>query len=378
MKHPFHVIVKPVGDVCNLNCTYCFYKEKSDEGSRMSDETLDNLTRKYIEEQPKGCKEVQFVWQGGEPMLAGLAFYQKALQLQEKYRRPDMTITNAIQTNGTLVTNQWADFLRQHQFLVGLSVDGTKALHDNERLYCSGKGSFVKVQQGYIKLQERGVQTNILCVVHPNNVAYSTEIYQFLTQKMRATKLQFLPVVGDETIDPTAWGTFLSNVFDLWLKKGLGQVSVQLFDTAYARIASGVETFCVHAHECGNQLVVERNGSVYSCDHYVEPSHYLGCVDQHSFTEMLNSPLQIDFKRMSAMHDDVCNGCEIKGLCQSGCPKHRDSDHKNKLCSGYYAFYKHSIPYFYALAECQRRGIALMHYDKFIAQIKTSITQQVG
>jgi uncharacterized protein len=375
MQLPFHAIIKPVGDVCNLNCQYCFYKEKSETGDRMTRETLEQLTKKYINEQPNKCKEVQFVWQGGEPMMAGIEFYELALELQRKYQRPGMNITNAIQTNGTLITDRWADFFKQHHFLVGISIDGEQLTHDSERIYYSGSGSHDNVIRGYEKLKARNITTNILCVIHNDNVTQGEQIYRYFNEQLNAKSIQFLPVVGSRGLDPVLWGNFLVEVFNHWLKDGLGRVSIQLFDATYTRTAQGCETFCVHAHECGRQLAVERNGTVYSCDHYVEPSSVLGNITDLSFDSMLNSETQKQFITNSTNHDDACHGCKVKGLCQSGCPKHRDASGKNKLCEGYYQFFTHSMAYNYAIAESIRRNLPVSAYKIFLPQIEVQVKE---
>ena len=375
---PFHAIIKPVGDICNLNCSYCFYKEKSGQGSVMSLEVLEAVTKKYINEQPKQCKEVQFVWQGGEPMMAGIEFYQTALELQERYRREGMAITNAIQINGMLINQHWVDFFKQHNFLVGISIDGPYDIHDAKRVTSSGKGSHARVLSGYRLLQQHGIQTNVLCVVHKNNVLSGADLYSYFVEELDARSIQFLPVVGDETIDAKHWGNFLTQTFDAWLDNGLGRVSVQLFDASFARIVQGIESFCVHSYECGRQLAVERNGDVFSCDHYVDSKHHIGNVLSHSFESMLDSQRQRDFARQSTKHDEVCSGCEVKGLCQSGCPKHRDVVGKNRLCEGYYRFFTYSMTYNYAIAESLRRGMGVASYKKFLPQIEVQIREALS
>lgn len=335
--------------------------------------TLEKLTKQYIEEQPDTCREVQLVWQGGEPMLAGIAFYEKAIALQEKYHRPGMRITNAIQTNGTLITNRWVDFLKRHDFQVGISIDGTATIHDAERIYYTGKSSHQKVIDAYHKLQHAEIKTNILCVVHQGNVGMGEEIYRYFVEHLHALSIQFLPVVGHTTIDPALWGKFLVNTFTAWCDDGIGRVSVQLFDASYARIIQGIETFCVHSHECGQQLAAERNGDIFSCDQYVEERHHIGNVNTQSFSSMLSTPKHTRFVAMSTKQDIACKSCKIKGLCQGGCPKHRDDQGKNKLCEGYYRFFTHSIPYFYAFGECVRRNMPVQYYRRYLPEIKINI-----
>lgn len=377
MKFPFHAIIKPVGDICNLNCSYCFYKEKSGQGDVMNEQTLERITQQYISEQPASCKEVQFVWQGGEPTVAGLDFFEKAIELQKEYARPGLQITNALQTNGLLLNDNWAAFLKANDFLVGISIDGMKAFHDQHRITYTNKGSFDRALSGYELLEKYGVTTNILCVVHDDNVEHGKDIYRYFVEGLEARSIQFLPVVGEQTVNAGTWGAFLKEVFDAWIENGLGTVTVQLFDATFARIAQGVETFCVHANDCGRQLAIERNGDVYSCDHYVENAYRLGNINQQSFTDFFASPLQQQFNQASMNHSKACGDCKVKGLCQSGCPKHRDLSGRNKLCEGYCDFFTHSLPYNYAIAESLRRGVGVAGYRQFLPHMKIQVAQAI-
>ncbi|MFV0281027.1 MAG: radical SAM protein, partial [Rhodoblastus sp.] len=301
MDLPFHVIIKPVGDICNLDCSYCFYKEKSGAAGdfRMSAETLETLTRRYIEEQPAGCRAVQFVWQGGEPTLAGIDFYAQALRFQARHCRPGMRIENAIQTNGFRLDEDWFAFLETHGFQVGLSIDGRAGSHDAERRTHAGRSTHAQAVATLRKLQARAIPVNLLAVVHAGNVADGRESYRYL-RGLGADFLQFLPVIDPSpdnrfALDADDWGDFLIAVFEDWLENGLGKVSVQLFDVTFNRIAARRETLCIHARQCGRQLAVERNGEVFCCDHFVAPEFNIGNIAAAPFEAMFSGGTAREF-----------------------------------------------------------------------------------
>ncbi len=331
---------------------------------------MEEVIRQYITQQPMGCREVQFVWQGGEPMLAGLEFYQKAIELQHKYARPGMHITNAMQTNGTLLNRRWAEFLKQHDFLVGISIDGDKQNHDQQRLYFSGKPSFDNVMRGLRYLMELEVRFNVLSVVHNDNVHLARQTYEFLLSK-GVKSIQYLPDTLNH-IDANAWGRFLIETFQSWLKDGVGQVTVQLFDATFTRVHTNFETFCVHAKQCGHQLAVERGGEVYSCDHFVEPEYRLGRIGDSDFVSMMESEPHRKFATNSVTSHDDCMSCCVRGVCQGGCPRHRDIGDKNQLCDGYKQFFRYSAPYFLAMSECLRRRLPPTQYKQFLPLTKLS------
>lgn len=342
----------------------------------MSLETLEMLTKKYISEQPQGTKEVQFVWQGGEPMIAGIDFYKSALLFQQQYQRQGMVITNAIQTNGTLINNGWIEFIKENEFHIGLSLDGNEVLN-SERFFYTGKSSFGKVINAFKLLVENNITFNVLTVVHQGNVNSGASIYNFLVEN-GAKNIQFLPDVNENTIQPELWGNFLTEVFEQWLENGLGKITVQHFDATFTRIATGYETFCVHASSCGSQLAVEINGDVYSCDHYVSPANKLGNINQASFVDMINSPMQQLFMQKSQVNSSECNRCSVRGLCSGGCPKHRDANNHNKLCKGYKKFFKYSAAYFISMHECLKRKMPIKSYNQFLPSIKVQTKQQLG
>ncbi len=383
---PFHLIIKPVGDECNLRCSYCFYCGKTEAKGHMSDTVLEDVVQKYIQEQPEACKEVQFVWQGGEPLLAGLAFYRKAISLQEKYKREGTLITNAIQTNGVLLDNEWAQFFADNDFLIGLSIDGPQHLHDSCRINGANRGSFAKVMAGLKLLKEQRVNFNALTVVHSQNVQAAESIYDFLAAE-GVDSMQFLPAIAPSSADGNQndplciqadeWGNFLIAIFDRWLKNGLDKISVQLFEATFRRIALGVESFCVHSSVCGRNLAVEANGDVYSCDHYVDPAHMLGNISNHSLQDLLASDIQKQFICSSVSHEANCSGCSIKGLCQGGCPRYRNSSGRNYLCAGYKRFFIYSAPYFWAMNECIRRKQHINLYPLYLQQSKRAFKNQL-
>jgi uncharacterized protein len=277
----FHVMLKPRGSICNLDCKYCYYlyKERMYEGSgfRMSDDLLADYTRQYIEAQQ--VPEVTFSWQGGEPTLIGLDFFQRAVALQKKYRRPGMRIHNALQTNGTTLDDAWCRFFRRHNFLIGLSVDGHRELHDHYRVDKGGAGSFDEVMRGLELLKKHRVNYNILTTVHAANAPHPLEVYRFLRDEVGAAFIQFIPIiqrdnetgyqegsaVTDRSVTGTQYGEFLNAVFDEWVRHDVGRVFVQIFDVALAAWSGQNPGLCVFEETCGQALVMEHNGDVYSC-----------------------------------------------------------------------------------------------------------------
>ncbi len=390
MPPAFHLMVKPRGAVCNLDCTYCFYSRKEDlyeEGAsfRMSDEVLESFTRQYIEAQR--VPEVTFGWQGGEPTLMGLDFFRKAVAMQEKYRKPGMKIANALQTNGVLLDDEWCRFLKEHQFLIGLSMDGPRELHDAYRVDKGGKPTFDKVYRALKLLQRHGVDFNILCVLNRVNADHPLTVYRFFKSE-GVQFIQFIPAVerivrsqarseaecrserhsadaswlttnelvgsqarseaecrperdSDErhsadaswlatnevtewTVRAEQWGQFLCSVFDEWVRRDVGRVFVQSFDVALQAWVGMEPSLCVHAKTCGDCLAIEHNGDLFSCDHYVDPHYFLGNVMEMPMTELVASPFQRKFGRDK--RDTLpryCRECPVLFACNGGCPKDR-------------------------------------------------------
>jgi uncharacterized protein len=372
----FHLLTKPIGPICNLDCKYCFYleKEKLYPGEtqwRMSDAVLTEYVRQYIQSQPG--PEINFAWQGGEPTLLGVDFFRKAVALQKQFAGSKQ-INNAIQTNGTLLDDEWCTFLAKNQFLVGLSVDGPAELHDKYRVDKRQEPTFGKVMRGLECLKKHGVQFNTLTVVNRQNSQHPLEVYRFL-KEIGSEFLQFIPLVeraapadatGDFAAPPlpgqsydlspvTPWsveaeqyGNFLCAIFDEWVRHDVGKTYVQLFDVALGNWMGLGSSLCVFAEKCGAALAIEHNGDVYSCDHYVYPRYRLGNVMNHSLGAMVNSPEQLRFGNDKAETlPKYCRECEVRFACHGECPKHRfirtpdGEPGLNYLCAAYKKFFHH-------------------------------------
>ncbi|ADK79789.1 anaerobic sulfatase maturase [Sediminispirochaeta smaragdinae] len=384
---PFNLLIKPIGSACNLRCDYCFYIDKYkivSEGrqspSPMSDELLEISIKQYIESQPSGIGEIIFSWQGGEPLLLGIDFFRKVVRLQKTYAPPGVRISNSLQTNGTLVTKEFARFFKEHSFLVGISIDGSEELHDKFRKDRSGNGSFSRVMKGYEYLKDEGVDVNILTSVNSHNSEHPHEVYAFLTS-IGATYIQFIPIgKANGTCDcpysvgAEQWGSFLCHVFDLWKERDIGKVFVQHFDMLLARYMNYPATLCVHAPLCGRAIVLEHNGKIYSCDHFVDHDHELGNITKESIVSMLNSEKQIRFGRSKIDNLSMgCKECEFLPLCFGGCLRNRrersspsSKKPSNYLCDGYRAFYAHTRPYFSAMAVALRNRKEAKDYIQFL------------
>ena len=360
----FHVMVKPRGAICNLDCKYCYFlsKEMLYPGShfRMADELLERYTRQYIEAQH--VPEVTFSWQGGEPTLMGLDFFRRALELQQKYCKPGMRVFNAIQTNGTTVDEQWCVFYREHNFLVGLSMDGPEGLHDYYRVDKGGQPTHARVMAAVRQFQRHGVEFNILCTVHAANARHPLDVYRFLRDDVGAPFVQFIPIVErdndtgyqegtavtERSVTAQQYGQFLIGVFDEWVRRDVGQVYVQIFDVSLSAWAGCRPGLCVFEPTCGAAMTIEHNGDVYSCDHFVEPRHLLGNIGQDHLGDLVASPQQFQFGQNK--HDRLpryCRECEVRFICNGGCPKNRfihtpdGEPGLNYLCAGYQTFFKH-------------------------------------
>ena len=368
--HPltsFHLLAKPTGAVCNLDCKYCFYLPQEslypESTFRMSDEVLQAYIRQYIESQPG--PEVNFAWQGGEPTLMGIDFFRRAVEIAERHKRPDTQLLHTIQTNGILLDDEWCAFFAEHRFLVGLSLDGPRDLHDVYRVDKGGHPTFDKVMRGLRLLQKHGVDVNILTTVHAINAAYPTEVYQFLRDEVEARFIQLIPIVerstqllslgrerriraSERSVSGAAYGHFLVTIFEEWIRRDVGRVFVQMFDSALAAWAGEPGGLCVHAETCGAALALEHNGDVYSCDHFVRPEHKLGNITRQHMGELAASEAQTSFG--NAKRDTLpkmCRDCEVRFACNGGCPKDRfatTADGEaglNHLCDGYRAFFRH-------------------------------------
>jgi uncharacterized protein len=369
---PFHVTAKPVGPRCNLACDYCFYldNESMFPGGfrRMDDHVLEVFIRQVFEAHPNS--EVVLTWQGGEPTLAGRDFFRRSVELVERYRRPGQPVVQSIQTNGILVDQAWARFFSEHRFLVGLSIDGPREVHDAYRVDRSGQGSFDRVMAGWEILQRYGVDVNVLCAVHAANEDHPLEVYRFLRDEIGARFLQFIPIVewcdggvSARTVSPDAFGRFLIGVFDEWVGVDVGEVFVQHFEAALAAWVGVPPPVCTFAKTCGLAPVLEHNGDVYACDHYVDSGHLLGNIDRDTLADLVASPAQRAFGRAKreTLHQ-ACLQCEFRFACHGGCPKNRASVVQqgevglNYLCPGYRAFFGHVTPYLRIMASLLKHG----------------------
>ncbi len=368
---PFHVLAKPGGAKCNLDCSYCFFlaKETLYAGSnfRMSDEVLETYIRQYIESQP--TPEVTIAWQGGEPTLLGLDFFRKATAYAEKHKGR-RKIWYTMQTNGVLLDDEWGRFLRKNKYLVGISLDGPAAYHDIYRRDKGNKPTFTRVLAGLQVLKKYRVETNILCTVNAANAEHPLEIYRFFRDELKMRYLQFIPIVErdergmrDYSVSAAQWGRFLIEIFDEWVMRDVGKVFVPTFDAALANWLGAGAGVCVFNETCGLALALEHNGDLYACDHYVDSEHLLGNILELPMREMVDSRKQRAFG--AAKRDDLpqyCLDCEYRFACHGGCPKNRfvqtpsGEDGLNYLCEGYRRFFRHvDLPMKFMANELQHR-----------------------
>lgn len=438
---PFNVMANPHGPICNLDCDYCYYIDKTslfgDAGDasdyRMSGDVLETYVEQYIEAHPGDV--VQFAWQGGEPTLAGREFFETVVRLQEEYAPPGTTVRNAVQTNGTLLDEAWCEFFRTHDFLVGISLDGPQELHDAYRTRPGGDGAFDDALAGLELLQDHDVAHNVLCTVHDYNVDYPLEVYEFFTER-GVDWIQFIPIVNEVTDSPgparsegaepsrplgtpreppryewartrlanadgpsaaertavveaasrapvgphsvgaTDYGEFLIAVFDQWVREDVGSVSVQLFDQVFQDRLGQSPSLCVFSETCGRQLAVEHDGSVYACDHFVEPGFELGTVgDDHLGTLVESEALRRfgEYKRSGL--PEYCRSCAVRSVCNGGCPKNRlvetpdGEGGLNYLCPSYRQFFTYVEPYANLVARTVERGDPIASVRDAVAEL---------
>jgi len=379
----FHVMTKPTGAICNLDCKYCYFlsKEMLYPGSRfrMADELLATYTKQYIDSQKS--REVTFAWQGGEPTLMGLDFFERAISYQKQFARPGVKISNSLQTNGTLLDDDWCRFFKKHNFLIGLSIDGPEELHDKYRVNKGGAGSFKQVMRGFDLLKKYHVEFNVLCTVHAGNQDYPLEVYRFFRDELGSDFVQFIPIVeraddhvrslanvgwserhgGDRplytqaggliterSIDSAKYGRFLITIFDEWVRRDVGKMYVQIFDVSLGSWLGQPGGLCIFAPTCGDALALEHNGDLYSCDHYVEPDYLLGNIQEDLMIELVASDQQKQFGRdKQESLPQYCLDCEVRFACHGGCPKNRfistpnGEEGLNYLCAGYRSFFNH-------------------------------------
>jgi uncharacterized protein len=378
---PFHVLAKPIGPVCNIDCTYCFYLEKEnlypDKSREKSNWTMQhNVLESYIKQklEASDLQVESFAWQGGEPTLLGVDYFRKVVELQKKYAN-GKKVENAFQTNGILLDDEWCEFLNDNQFLVGLSIDGPREFHDKYRVDKGGKPTFDKVVRCIDFMKKHNVEFNTLTVVQNDNADHPLEIYRFL-KEIGSGFMQFIPIVeriaepkdeidltlvlpdqenaivSEWSVKPQQFGSFLTAIFDEWVRNDVGKTFVQLFDISLQVWADQPAGLCLFTETCGRALVIEHNGDLYSCDHYVYPGYMLGNIMGNPLAAMVESEQQVRFgldKRDSLPR--YCRECEVRFICNGECPKNRflstpDGDFGlNYLCAGYTAFFNHIDPY---------------------------------
>ena len=339
---PLYALVKPVGARCNLACSYCYYPPLG-EGARMSDELLDCFTRQYLEAQTQ--REVLFTWHGGEPTLLPVAFYERALRLQQRYAGWHVC-DNALQTNGTLLSNDYCRFLHDHHFLVGLSLDGPEALHDAHRRGRSGQPSWQRVMQAVERLERHGVEWNAMAVVTPLTAEATTAFYDFF-RRLGCRFLQCTPLfrgTSDEGESGAWWGDFLCTLWDEWYAHDVGRLFISLFESVIANRCGVPPGLCTLAPVCGDALVVEANGDVFSCDHFADAAHLLGNIRTRPLLDMAYGPEQQDFRQLKGRLSSPCHACPWLPLCHGECPANRLSDGRSYLCDGYRQFFRHAQP----------------------------------
>ena len=381
---PIYVMAKPAGAACNLACDYCYYLDKErlypGKGSEMSLETLDLFIRQYIEAQTG--PEVIFTWHGGEALLRPLSFYEKALKLQDYYgRAKGVSVINTLQTNGTLLTDEWCAFFKKNGFLIGISLDGPAAYHDAFRKNRAGRPSFDQVMRGVRLLQKHGVEYNVLAVVNSLNAQDPIGFYRFF-RELGCRYIQFTPVVErsdnyslvsilrdglpvtKQSVTPKGWGDFLIGLFDEWVRRDVGEIFIQLFDTTLANWVGEAPGLCTMGKYCGHASVMEYNGDLYACDHFVFPEFYRGNIHSKTLTAMMESEEQLRFGRNK--YDTLpgkCKECEFLFACWGECPKNRFSITEdgekglNYLCEGYLRFFRHVAPYMDRMKALLLRGL---------------------
>jgi uncharacterized protein len=395
---PFHLLVKPAGAACNLSCQYCFFLSKEKlygerESPMMTEATLANYIEQLFAATPG--REVQVAWQGGEPMLRGLEFFRKSVELAERYRKPHQHVLHTLQTNGTLVDDEWAAFFKRNNYLVGLSIDGPRELNDTYRIDKKGRGSFDGVVRGWNCLQKHGVDCNVLCTVHAANSDRPLDVYRFFRDELKARYIQLIPIVErateqtialanqgwggfqgkdrplykqegsrvtERTVSAEKFGQFLCAIFDEWVERDVGTVYVTTFDVALGSWL-GQHNACIVAPTCGGALVMEHNGDVYSCDHFVEPGHELGNVSETPLRTLVNSEKQRRFGQNK--YDSLpqyCKECPVLFACYGECPRNRfietpDGEQGlNYLCAGYRKFFTHIDGAMKTMAKLLRQG----------------------
>lgn len=406
----FHLLAKPTGATCNLDCKYCFFLSKDslypNERTRMPDDVLETYIQQRLAQHDE--PEISIAWQGGEPTIMGLDFFKRSIELVAKHRKPQQKVLYTIQTNGLLIDDEWCVFLKEHGFLVGLSIDGPREMHDAYRVDKRGGGSYDLVMRAWKRLRQYDVDCNILCTVHAANADHPLDVYRFFRDRMEATYLQFIPIVEratpellpaanrgwgerpggerplyrqqgslvtDRSVGAEQFGRFLCTIFDEWVKRDVGKVFVQTFDVALGSWV-GQHNLCIFSPTCGNALVLEHNGDVYSCDHYVEPDYLLGNIKDTHLLELVTSERQQAFgQHKFDSLPKYCRDCEVLFACYGECPRNRfieapdGESGLNYLCAGYKKFFKHIDPAMKVMADLIQQG----RYADEIMQMESPI-----
>lgn len=370
----FQVFVKPIGPLCNLDCRYCYYLKKErlypeGETFQMPNEVLEDYIVQHIEASPEAV--IRFSWHGGEPTVLGLDFFREVVELQRRHKPPDRRIVNGIQTNGTLLDEDWCRFFAREGFAVGLSLDGPQGMHDRYRVTRDGKPTHWRTMRGYELLRRYRVYTDILCVVNAYNVRFPLRVYRFFKQ-IDAQHITFLPMVEPQpdakggvsriSVPAEDWGTFLCAIFDEWIDRDIGHIKVQVFEEAARTAFDQEHSLCIFRPTCGDVPVIEHNGDFYSCDHFVDAEHRLGNIEETPLVELLDSPAQRAFgeAKLKAL-PRYCRECEVRAMCNGECPRNRflkapdGEPGLNYLCAGYKRFFTHCKPFVSEVAAQWRR-----------------------
>jgi uncharacterized protein len=394
-EHGLHVMTKPIGPICDLDCEYCYYLHKEElypkgERWRMPEETLSEYIRQYIEAQPARAEEITFAWQGGEPTLLGVEFFERVIELQNQHQRPGQKIVNTLQTNGVLLDDRWCEFFHRHDFLIGISIDGPAELHDRYRFDKQGRPSFPAVLRGLKLLKKHRVEFNVLVVVNRLNADHGKRVYTYLRDN-GAEFLQFIPIVeqlgvgahaeadlvfleesqpadplslvSSRSVRPEQFGDFLIAVFNEWIRRDVGRVFVQIFDQALTAWVGLEPSLCIFRKQCGSALAMEHNGDLYCCDHFVEPDFLLGNIHDKPIAELAHSAKQQAFgEAKETTLPKYCRDCEVRFACNGECPKNRilhtpdGEPGLNYLCAGYRSFFNYIDPFMKQMAEEVHHG----------------------
>ncbi len=373
---PFQIFTKPVSDLCNLHCSYCYYQTEK-QGNKKARTILndENLLETYIRQHIEATTgdTVFFSWHGGEPTLAGIDFYRKAVRLQKKYLPAGKKLLNGIQTNGTLIDKEWCSFLKLENFIAGVSIDGPEMLHDQFRINQSKNGSFHEANRGFKLLQKYGIPVEILCVVSSANENFPAEVYSFF-REAGARYITFLPLVerdlqsttgvSEKSVNPVKFGQFLITVFEEWIALDIGNIQVQIFEDTIGSVFTGDHTICIFKKNCGRVPVIESNGDFYACDHFVNKNHFQGNILENHISYFLNSEKQQKFGlAKSETLPEYCKACEVLDYCNGECPKNRfmkspvGEKGLNYLCSGYKLFFNHCRPFVEEVRKAEGQNI---------------------